>query len=136
MCENSIYTRGMCGGQPHCLLVIDDSPDIRRAVRRLFETREGWQACYEAIDGRDGIEKAKEHRPCAIILDMSMPQMDGLETAQELRVLMPATPLFMFTNFSDDQFLTQEVMKVGIRKVVSKSDASGLVAAIESILAA
>jgi two-component system, NarL family, nitrate/nitrite response regulator NarL len=124
----------MCLGKPHCLLIIDDSPYIRHAVHLLFDHLEGWQVCYEAADGIDGIEKAKLYHPCAIVLDMAMPVMDGLQTARELKKLVPSTPLFMFTNFAEDQFLQHEVREAGIQKVIAKEDAATLVAAVNAAL--
>lgn len=118
------------------ILIVDDSPDIRRALRRLFDSKSSLRVCGEAIDGRDGIEKAQQLKPDAIVLDMSMPGMDGLETAKILTRVVPSTALIMFSNFAGDQFLKREVLSAGIKQVVSKPDSKGLVEAVEAALAA
>jgi len=118
------------------ILIVDDSPDIRRALRRLFDSKSSLKVCGEAVDGRDGIEKAQQLKPDAIVLDMSMPGMDGLEAAKVLAQVVPSAALIMFTNFAGDQFLKREVLSAGIRQVVSKPDSQGLVEAVEAALAA
>jgi DNA-binding NarL/FixJ family response regulator len=118
------------------VLIVDDSPDIRRALRRVFDSKSSLEVCGEAVDGRDGIEKAQQLKPDAIVLDMSMPGMDGLEAAKVLTRVVPSAALIMFTNFAGDQFLKREVLSAGIRQVVSKPDSQGLVKAVEAALAA
>ena len=118
------------------VLIVDDSPDIRRALRRVFDSKPSLKVCGEAVDGKDGIEKAQELKPDAIVLDMSMPGMDGLEAAKILTRVVPSAALIMFTNFAGDQFLKREVLSAGIKQVVSKPDSQGLVRAVETALAA
>ena len=121
---------------PNSILIIDDSIVMRRALHRLFESKSGWEVCGEAIDGKDGIEKARKLRPDVIVLDMSMPDMDGIAAAKVLKSQMPAIPIVMFTNFAEDQFLQQEVLAAGITKIVSKSDSQALVHAVEEVFQA
>ena len=118
------------------VLIVDDSPDIRRALRRVFDSKSSVKVCGEAVDGKDGIEKAKQLKPDVIVLDMSMPGMDGLEAAKILNRVVPSAALIMFTNFAGDQFLKREVLSAGVRQVVSKPDSQGLVKAVETALAA
>ncbi len=117
---------------PISILIIDDSAIVRRTLRRLLTTKPGWTVCGEAPNGEEGVRKAKELNPDAIVLDMSMPELDGLETAAILKRLLPEVPLIMFTNFSKDQFLKRELMWAGIWKVVSKTDSTELVKALEA----
>ncbi len=79
---------------------------------------------------------AEQLHPDAIILDMSMPQLGGIEAAGILKRLMPTVPVIMFTNFAKDQFLKREGFWAGIRQVVSKSDSLELVRALEDAFAA
>jgi DNA-binding NarL/FixJ family response regulator len=118
-------------GVANSVLIVDDSAAVRRAVRMLVTSRPGWTVCGEAVNGEDGLQKAQQLKPDAILLDMSMPEINGMETAGILKRLMPEVPLIMFTNFAKDQFFKRELSWAGIRQVVSKSDSQGLVRALE-----
>ncbi|MGH9529677.1 MAG: response regulator [Terriglobales bacterium] len=121
---------------PNSILIIDDSAAIRRVVRRLISSRPDWQICGEASNGEEGVEKAQQLKPDAILLDMSMSGLNGINTAERLKRLMPEVPLIMFTNFSKDQFFKRELSWAGIRQVVSKSDSQELIQALEDAFAA
>ncbi len=112
------------------ILIVDDSIVIRRALRLLFESLPGWEVCGEASNGREGIEKAQQLKPDVMVLDMSMPEMDGIAAAKILKATMPALPIIMFTNFAEDQFLKREVLDAGITQVVSKPNSQALVQAV------
>lgn len=117
-----------------CILIVDDSPLIRRSLRASLE-QGGWMVCEEAKNGRDGIIKAQQIHPDLIVLDLAMPVMGGLEAARELQHLMPATPLVMFTTFSNS-FLNHEALSVGICAVFDKSEgAAPLLNSIQRLLA-
>ena len=107
-------------------------------IRRLLKAaliESGWIVCAEAGNGRDGIAKAQELSPDAIVLDMAMPEMNGLEAARVLRRITPTTPLLMFTSHFGS-FLEKEAIAAGIREVVSKSDgAAAVLNAIRHLLA-
>jgi DNA-binding NarL/FixJ family response regulator len=118
------------------ILIVDDNTTIRRSLHRLLEARSGWEVCGEAANGREGIEKAQRLKPDVVVMDMSMPEMDGIAAAKILKSQMPTLPIIMFTNFADDQFLKQEVLDAGIRHVVSKSDSQALILAVESVFRA
>jgi two-component system, NarL family, response regulator DegU len=117
------------------VLIVDDSPLVRRFLREVL-TESEWIVCEEAANGREGIVKAQELRPDVIILDLAMPEMNGLQTARLLKRIMPTTPLLMFTSHLVPN-LEEEAISAGIRRVVSKSDgAPAVVSAIRSLLAA
>lgn len=116
-----------------CILIADDSPIIRKTLRQTLEREDGWQVCGEAADGREAIEKAKRLNPDIVVLDLSMPVMNGLEAARELIRISPALPLVMFTNFETPQ-LTNEALSAGVRTVVPKSELAGLVEEIQAVL--
>jgi DNA-binding NarL/FixJ family response regulator len=103
------------------ILVVDDNPSIRRALRNLLEFSEGWLVCGEAVDGHDGIEKAKQLNPDLIVLDASMPVMNGLEAARELQHIMPQVPLILCSLHSDD-VLRREAAAAGVNAIVSKAE--------------
>jgi CheY-like chemotaxis protein len=100
------------------VMIVDDSAAIRGILRAVFET-EGLKVC-EAIDGVGAIQTASDVKPNLIVLDLSMPEMNGLEAARELKTLMPQVPLLMFTNHSEGA-LGKEADSAGIAAVVSKS---------------
>ena len=117
------------------VLIVDDSLLIRRLLRAAL-TESEWITCEEAENGREGIVKAQEVRPDVIILDLAMPEMNGLQTARVLKRIMPTTPLLMFTSHLVPN-LEEEAISAGIRRVISKSDGSpAVVSAIRSLLAA
>jgi two-component system, chemotaxis family, chemotaxis protein CheY len=101
------------------VMIVDDQVVIRRVLREVFEAEE-WEVS-DAIDGADGVHKAQEVKPNLIILDLSMPVMNGLEAARELKVLMPHVPLLMFTN-NPGGMVEKEARTAGISAVISKSD--------------
>ena len=109
------------------ILIVDDNPAIRKAVRLSFEGRNGFKVCGEAIDGRDGIEKARQLKPDLIVLDYSMPVMNGLDAAAVLSREMPSVPLILFT-MHVGVVTASEARSSGISAVVSKDQGSdGLV---------
>ena len=121
---------------PKRLLIVDDSPIIRKMLRETFELQEGWEVCGEAVDGREGVEKAQQLKADLIVLDLSMPVMNGLEAARELNRLLPSVPVLLYTNYETPQ-LKQEALAAGVRAVVSKSESVGaLVSSIQDLLAA
>jgi len=121
---------------PKRLLIVDDSPIIRKMLRETFELQEGWEVCGEAADGREGVEKAQQLKADLIVLDLSMPVMNGLEAARELSRLLPSVPVLLYTNYETPQ-LKQEALSDGVRAVVSKSESVGaLVSRIQDLLAA
>ena len=77
-------------------MIVDDHAVIRRMIRAVFEA-EGWKV-FDAANGAEGVEKAQQVKPSLIILDLTMPVMNGLEAARRLKALMPHIPLLMFTN--------------------------------------
>jgi DNA-binding NarL/FixJ family response regulator len=116
------------------ILIVDDNPLIRRNVRELLEKQDGLAVCGEAENGLEGIEKAKQLRPHLIVLDLSMPVMNGLDAARKLKELMPAVPLVMFTNHSSDS-LTAIALEAGIDSLKDKSEGVAiLVKSIRSLL--
>jgi DNA-binding NarL/FixJ family response regulator len=119
---------------PKYLLIVDDSPVMRKMLRQTFERQEGWEVCGEAADGRQGIEKAQLLKPDLIVLDLAMPVMNGLEAARELTRLLPWVPLLMLTSY-ETAHLKREALSAGVRSVMSKSESIGaLVSSIQALL--
>lgn len=102
------------------VLIVDDNPVIRKAVAAAFLS-DGFAVCGEADNGRDAIELAKKLIPDLIILDLSMPVMNGLQAAPELRKIAPTTPTILFTMFGNGLVFDQ-APKIGIDLVLSKTE--------------
>ena len=120
---------------PLRILIVDDSPAVRRALRACIEEKQGWEVCGEADNGASAIEFFRKLRPDAVVIDFSMPVMNGLEAAREISRIDPTIPLLMCTMFRSEQLVTA-VRKVGVKQVLSKSEGLGsnLVSAIEGLL--
>jgi DNA-binding NarL/FixJ family response regulator len=115
------------------ILVADDHEVFRRGVRTLLEARPEWKICGEAATGREAIEKAKKLKPDIVMLDISMPDLNGLEAAREILKAHPQARILVFT-IHDSGYMATEVLAAGIRGLVLKSDAaSDLLQAVEAI---
>jgi DNA-binding NarL/FixJ family response regulator len=104
---------------PKNILIVDDSPEIRKLVRLYFQRETHFQICGEAVDGLDAIEKASELHPDLIILDESMPRMDGLHAARILHSTNRDVPIILFTLHADT-ISSSEACAAGVALVVSK----------------
>lgn len=118
-----------------CIFIVDDSPTIRTAVRNFLECQPGFKVCGEAIDGFDALEKVRDLSPDLIILDLSMPRMNGLQTARELRAKLVRVPIILFTMYAEE-LRPQDAEGAGISAVVAKTDLVYLQKQIEKLLVA
>ena len=103
------------------VLIVDDHPAIRRALRTAFERQPGFTVCGEAEDGFEAISQAKKLSPDLIVLDLRMPVMDGLEAARELKRLFPRVPLMMLTCYHSSA-AEKQALASGVTAVFSKPD--------------
>jgi len=103
------------------VLIADDNHSVRRALGEAFARESDFEVCAEAHDGRYAIEKALRLRPDLIVLDLSMPDMNGLDAARELKDRMPSVPIILFT-FHVDRFVKEAALRSGVSDVVSKSE--------------
>jgi CheY-like chemotaxis protein len=101
------------------VLVVDDSPAIRKRLAAAFLS-DGFKTCAEAKDGREAIELARQIVPDVITLDLSMPRMNGLEAASELRKIFPNTPIILFTLYGETLSNT-DACKSAVSLVLSKT---------------
>lgn len=119
---------------PKCILIVDDLDYVRKIVRDFLENESCFAVCGEAVDGLDAIQKAKELNPDLIILDLSMPRMNGIEAARALKRLLPQTPIVMLTSH-DPAVLGYDAHGPGIDAVVKKDgDLSALMASLQELL--
>jgi DNA-binding NarL/FixJ family response regulator len=103
------------------ILIIDDSAPIRDVVRAFVERCAGLEICGEAGDGLEGVKKGVELRPDLIILDFSMPKINGLQTALILHHSLPNTAIILFTLYKD-AISDRMAHDAGVHSVVSKTD--------------
>jgi len=116
------------------VLIVDDNAYIRQALCSVFKREADFEVCGEAENGKEAIAKALELHPDLIVLDLSMPVMNGLDAARELKRLMPTVPLVMYSAFGD-RLVEQQARLVGISELVSKSQpAAILVSKARSLL--
>jgi two-component system, NarL family, response regulator NreC len=117
------------------VLIVDDHAAVRLAVRELFESCLESITCGEAENGAEAILKTRELKPDLVVLDLSMPVVDGFETAKALRQLFPAIPVVMLTAHYMET-TKQAAQQAGIRAVFSKQeDLSPLIAHARAVFA-
>ena len=115
------------------LLLADDHDIVRRGMKELLEEQVGWSVCAEAADGRAAVELALAQRPHVAILDLSMPELNGLEATRRIKEALPETEVLVFS-MHDSEELIRDVLAAGARGYLLKSDASRqLVAAVETL---
>jgi DNA-binding NarL/FixJ family response regulator len=107
--------------KPKCILLVDDNPQVRHGLRQMFET-EGF-ICGECENGAQAVEDAKKLNPDLIVLDLSMPVMNGMQAAPLLRKMLPQTPIIMFTMFANETLMAL-ALAAGVAAVVSKEHAA------------
>ena len=113
------------------ILIADDSQRVRHALRQMFE-REGWHVCGEAVDGQDAIAKAQQLQPNIVVLDLSMPIMNGLSAGRVLKQITPDARLILFASFSD-LLSDDEIRNWGFSAIVSKGEPGRLVTEVQSL---
>jgi len=107
------------------VLLVDDNPMVRLGTRRILQDHPAVRECYEAVDGLDAIEKAEVLNPHLVVLDLSMPRMNGLAAAQKLKAMRPSIKIILFTMYAE--VVPPDVAKeAGISAVVSKTDFAAL----------
>lgn len=101
------------------VLIVDDHEAIRRTIRSFFRTYPEFTVCGEAVNGAEAIEKAQELLPDLVILDLAMPEMNGLEAAAALKFILPGVPIFLLTAHYSRE-LELAALEAGVRAVFSK----------------
>jgi len=102
------------------ILIADDSPTVRAGLKLLLQYHEDWIVCGEAEDGEDAVKKATELKPDVILLDISMPAMDGLSAAELIRRDAPETEILIVTHF-ESLDLARYAAQTGVRAYITKS---------------
>src|SRR5262245_57189094 len=116
------------------VLVADDHAIVRRGLRSLVQSQPDWEVCAEASNGREAVEMVEKLAPDVAIVDIGMPELNGLETTRKIVQTYPRTQVLILTMHQSDE-VVHEVLKAGARGYVLKSDADQhLIAAIETLL--
>ena len=115
------------------ILVVDDHDVVRRGLRSLVETQVGWEVCGEATTGREAVEKARSLRPNVVVMDITLPELNGLEATRRIRKAVPQTQVFIVTVHESEELLAQ-ALRAGAHGCMVKSDAGhDLVRGIEAL---
>jgi DNA-binding NarL/FixJ family response regulator len=116
------------------ILIADDHEITRRALRQLLEPRADWEVCGEAATGPDAVALAERARPDIVILDLSMPGLDGIDVTRHIHKMLPNTRILVFS-MHDSEDLAHQVLAAGAHGYLLKSDATAHVEpAVEALL--
>ncbi len=116
------------------ILVADDHEVVRYGLRRLLEAQPGWEICGEAATGREAVDKAKRLKPDIVVLDYSMPELNGTEAARQILKEVPRTEVLILTMHGSEQ-LIRGALEAGARGYALKSDASrDLISAVHALI--
>jgi DNA-binding NarL/FixJ family response regulator len=123
----------MTSQSPLRILLADDHEVVRRGVRTMLAGRDGWHVAGEASNGREAVDLAMSLKPDIAVMDLEMPELNGLEVTRLLRQNLPEVEILIFT-MHETEYLIREVLGAGARGYVLKSDGGRkLVEAIESL---
>jgi len=115
------------------ILIADDHDIVRKGLRLLIEEHAGWSVCAEARSGREAIEQAAKSNPDVVVIDVSMPDLNGLEATRQIRRSCPKTEVLVITHHDSDE-MAAEVLNAGARGYVLKSDSDQeLARAVEAL---
>ena len=114
------------------ILIVDDEKAVRSALARLLATRNEWQVVGEAPNGAAAIGMARQLKPDIVIMDITMPEMSGLEATPEIKKALPTAEVLIFTQHDSTQMI-QQARKAGASGYLLKSQANWLVAAVEAM---
>ena len=118
---------------PLRILIADDHEVVREGMRALIEHEPGWEVCGTAMTGQEAVDTAKKLKPEVVVLDMTMPELDGLEVLREIKRALPNTEVVIFSAHHSEEVIEQ-LFDAGAKSYIQKTDASRhLVAAIRSL---
>jgi DNA-binding NarL/FixJ family response regulator len=115
------------------ILLADDHDIVRRGIKNLLEDHPGWQVCAEAKNGREAVAMALTHKPDVIVLDYSMPELNGVDATRQIRSALPDSEVLIYTMHESEDVLKKS-LAAGARGFLVKADASvQLPEAVESL---
>jgi DNA-binding NarL/FixJ family response regulator len=117
------------------ILIADDQEAVRKRICATLLTRTDFEVCGQASNGREAVEKAKQLNPDLVVLDITMPELNGFEAAREIRIFAPQTPIVVLSVHKSRQ-LIEEAKKVGASGYVTKEEAvQKLIQAVDAVFA-
>jgi CheY-like chemotaxis protein len=114
------------------ILIADDNQAVRDNLTEVLKSRDGWEVCGAVEDGQQAILKATELRPDLIILDLSMPVMDGLQAARQIGQILPMIPILIYT-LHEASLVESEARDAGVRHVITKGNVNALLTLVENL---
>jgi two-component system response regulator NreC len=118
---------------PLRILIADDHEVVREGMRTLIEHEPGWEVCGIARNGQEAVDTAKQLKPAVVVLDMTMPELDGLEALRQIKQALPNIEVMIFSAYHSEEVIEQ-LFDAGAKSYIQKSDAGRyLVAAIKSL---
>jgi len=114
------------------IAIVDDNRAIRKTLRTGIETNTDWEICGEAENGEAAVALVQATKPDLVVLDLSMPGLNGIEAARQVRAIAPATGMVLFSNYASPE-LTKLATSVGISAVISKDSTDVVIHLIEAL---
>jgi DNA-binding NarL/FixJ family response regulator len=115
------------------ILLADDHPILLLGLSTLLGARPGWEVCGEAVDGRDAVEKCRKLKPDLLILDICLPELNGVDAARQILKHNPDQVILVLTSVDSEQ-VVRDCLEIGVRGWVSKSDGTDdVITAVEAL---
>ena len=115
------------------ILIVDDHEVVRRGLHALLTTQAGWEVVGEASNGTEAVKQVSQLKPDVVIMDLTMPEMSGLDATRLIKETSPHTKVLIFTMHDSEQMM-QTALEAGAQGYVLKSDAgNSLVAAVKAV---
>jgi DNA-binding NarL/FixJ family response regulator len=115
------------------ILIADDHDVVRRGLKSILQAHPGWEVCAEASNGREAVELARKLKPQVVVLDVTMPELGGLEATRQILGVLPRTEILILTMHESEE-LVSEVLEAGARGYVLKTDTGrDLLTAVEAV---
>jgi DNA-binding NarL/FixJ family response regulator len=115
------------------VLIVDDHEVVRRGVRSLLQTQASCDICGEAVDGQEAVEKATQLKPDVIVMDVSMPNLNGLEATRQIRRILPHTEVLILSQHETAEMVQQAINAGALGYVVKSSIARDLLTALQKV---
>src|SRR5579862_6496086 len=107
------------------ILIADDHELMRKGLKMVLENHPGWKVCGEAADGRRAVKLAKELEPDVVVMDVTMPELNGLEATRQIHVALPKAEVLILT-IHESEHLVGHILAAGARGYIMKADTARL----------